>query len=188
MKTLIRLAILLVVSMAGAQAAGIDVRTDHNESVDFTALHTFAWLESDIGYAGSRDPVTALKVQRAIHDEVVLQLGKKGFVEVEETDEPDFFVSYHVVVTHEDVPQEKGKLPIIDSSVGTVDSFHIYNKDMLTPDASIRHGTLLLLFIDPETRKVIWQGISEGSATSPAEALKKSRKTLRKMLDEFPPE
>ena len=74
------------------------VDTETAPAADFSVRHTFAWQESP----ASLEPQTASAddeaVERTIRDTVVEQLSLKGFREVQGA-EPDFLVSFHLVVT-----------------------------------------------------------------------------------------
>jgi hypothetical protein len=50
-----------------------------------------------------------------------------------------------------------------------------------------REGDLILYLLDPKTQRTVWRASSSGSATTPAEALRKVRATYRAMVQKLPP-
>lgn len=50
-----------------------------------------------------------------------------------------------------------------------------------------REGDLILYLLDPKTQRTVWRANSSGSATTPAEALRKARATYRAMVQKLPP-
>lgn len=49
-----------------------------------------------------------------------------------------------------------------------------------------REGDLILYLLDPKTQRTVWRANSSGSATTPAEALRKARATYRAMVQKLP--
>lgn len=49
-----------------------------------------------------------------------------------------------------------------------------------------REGDLILYLLDPKTQRTVWRASSSGSATTPAEALRKARATYRAMVQKLP--
>ena len=53
-----------------------------------------------------------------------------------------------------------------------------------------QQGTLILDFIDPKTKNLIWRGVAEGvvpARTSPEKSEKKINEVVQQMLKKFPP-
>lgn len=50
-----------------------------------------------------------------------------------------------------------------------------------------REGDLILYLLDPKTQRTVWRASSSGSATTPAEAMRKVRATYRAMVQKLPP-
>lgn len=50
-----------------------------------------------------------------------------------------------------------------------------------------REGDLILYLLDPKTQRTVWRASSSGSASTPAEALRKARATYRAMVQQLPP-
>jgi hypothetical protein len=54
------------------------------------------------------------------------------------------------------------------------------------PIGTGREGDLILYLLDPKTQRTIWRASSSGSATTPAEALRKARATYHEMARKLP--
>jgi hypothetical protein len=49
-----------------------------------------------------------------------------------------------------------------------------------------REGDLILYLLDPQTKRVIWRASTNGSASTPSEAMRKARRTYSAMIEKLP--
>lgn len=180
------LAVLILLS--SGCASNIEIQTDYNRSADFTALRTFAWQDTAVSSTGAYDPDVAQRIDNIIRRSVVDNLIAKGYRQISDS-EPDFLVSYHVVVTEEEDPflYEERDNVFDTSDFEPGETFKIYREDLRINEGIIRKGTLIVFFLEPASKRLIWQGIAAGTAVSPREALRKSEQAVNEMLERFPP-
>jgi hypothetical protein len=180
------LAVLTAV-IASACASPRRVETEMAPAADFTSRHTFAWQESQASYDPQPASPDVEAVKRTIHDTVVEQLSLKGFKEVQGA-EPDFLVSFHLVVTLMTEPELCVRRHVIFNYPGApppLKDVEVCDADPLVPGSTLRQGTLVVFVVDPETRNLLWQGAVVGADVS-----RRNNESLRaavtQMLQEFP--
>lgn len=180
--------VVAVAVLAAACASDIEIQTDYNRTTDFAALQTFAWQDPGVSTTGSYDPDVARRVEAIIRNRVIENLTAKGYRQVSDR-EPDFLVSYHVVVTEEEDPRlYEERYNVFDSSdLDPGESIQVYREDLRINEGIIRKGTLILFFVEPTSKRLVWQGIAAGTAISPRDALRKSGQAVDEMLEQFPP-
>lgn len=188
-RTTITISALLI----AACAPQIVPQTSYNRATDFSAMHSFAWKESDVVVAGAYDPVVSGRVEAIVRGTVVEDLVKKGYTPSTEAD-ADMLVSYSIIVMNEEQSpnqETRRSVLVVDSSTNIGDAARVIrpgtSEGQLDQPRSYRHGTLIV-FIMSNDGKIIWQGTVEGSAISPREALAKSRKAVQALMAEFPPQ
>jgi hypothetical protein len=165
------------------------VDTETAPAADFSTRHTFAWQES----AASHEPQPASAddeaVERTIRDTVVEQLSLKGFKEVQGAD-PDFLVSFHLVVTLMTEPELCVTRHLIFNYQGAPappNDVEGCESDRMTSAATLRQGTLVVFVVDPRTRNLLWQGAVVGAEVSRSNNTGSLRAAVTRMLQEFPP-
>lgn len=174
--------------LLSACASNIEIQTDYNRNADFAALETFAWQDTAVSSTGAYDPDVAQRVDSIVRRSVVENLTAKGYRQTDDG-EPDFLVSYHVVVTEEEDPilYEERENVFDTSDIEPGEPFKIYREDLRINEGLIRKGTLIVFFLEPDSKRLIWQGIAAGTAISPRDALRKSEQAVDAMLAQFPP-
>jgi len=164
------------------------VDTEVAPAADFTTRHTFAWQESQASYDPQPPEPDVEAVKRAIRDTVVEQLALKGFHEAQNA-EPDFLVSFHLVVTTVMTEPElcSRRHIIFQYSVSTpaLDEIEVCDGTTLNP-RMVRQGTLVVFVVDPTTRNLLWQGAVVGAAVSRRDNVETLRGAVTQMLAEFP--
>jgi hypothetical protein len=127
-------------------------------------------------------------VKRTIRDTVVEQLSLKGFREVADTD-PDFLVSFHLVVTLMTEPQLCIRRHVIFNYPNTpppLRDVEVCEAEPMTRTLTLRQGTLVVFVVDPETRNLLWQGAVVGADVSRRNNAESLRSAVTQMLAEFP--
>jgi hypothetical protein len=54
------------------------------------------------------------------------------------------------------------------------------------PSGAGREGALFLYLVDPKTKRAIWRASTDGSASTPSEAIRKARATYSAMINKLP--
>lgn len=173
--------------------------TQHNRSVDFKQLKTFAWNDNDVAYVGARNEDVRKRVDSMIRSTVVTRLTQKGYTQVPLAD-ADFLVSYHIAVTQEldtMAVQEQSAVTVFNNSNINLDETYtiVYpdrtvggGRNAAPGELTVSKGTLLLFVVDGETKRLMWQGTAVGTAVTAREALSRSRKAIDGLLAKFPPD
>jgi hypothetical protein len=181
-------AALAAVLVSTACTAPRRVETETAPAADFGSRHTFAWQESQAAYDPQPGPPEVEAVKRTIRDTVVEQLSLKGFKEVQGA-EPDFLVSFHLVVTLMTEPALCVRRHVIFNYPGApppLKEVEVCDADPLLPTATLRQGTLVVFVVDPETRNLLWQGAVVGAEVSRRNNTESLRAAVTQMLQEFP--
>ncbi len=158
--------------------ASLEVDHDYDPSVDFSTLHTFGWLPR------SPDPSAQELTVKRIQQAVTVHLQAKGLTPA--TDNPDFLIGMQVSGRTTDagsvgVGASIG-IPIGPASIslGTGRSRH----------REKREGTLVLDFVSPTDRALLWHGSATGTVHpegSPEDQEKRINQAVAEMLEQFPP-
>lgn len=176
------LAALLACGLAACTT--LAVRSDYDETADFSALHTWAWLPGTgpRGDLGSVDPELLDKeVRKAVEQD----LAKKGFV-YQPTGTPDFWVGYHALVTRQKTEKAMneyygyaGGLGYGSGGVRTQRVSEEYEQGNLVLDVSTDAGN-----------RLIWRGAAQSRLMQSAtrdQRIARLHEAVEKILASFPP-
>ncbi len=156
----------------------LDVKFNYNPTTDFTGLQTFAWLP-----VPENAEINKLDVER-IKNAVNSQLQGKGLKMSSQA--PDFFIAMHL--------GKEEKVEVIEWGYSYAPADSYWYKGAWKPgDISIyqyEEGTLILDFVDPKTKEMIWRSVAKAEVR-PEKTVekqeKKINKAIRKILENFPP-
>ena len=150
------------------------VQHDYDPDVDFSSYRTFGWMPKSEDDDGARSMLSGPFLEKRIAKSVVENMAKKGYEKA--SSDPDLLIAYQVNFKKKaDVnggygPGYWGRHPV-----------------------AVRHykeGTLILDFVDPKTRDLVWRGWSVSavySEASPAEEQDNINRAVREILKRFPP-
>ncbi len=178
--------VALVALMACTAPRRVD--TEISPAADFSARRTFAWQESQASYDPQPTPPDVEAVKRTIRDTVVEQLLLKGFREVQGA-EPDFLVSFHLVVTEMTEPELCIRRHVIFEYPGDalpLREIEVCEGAPMPRVRTLRQGTLVVFVVDPTTHSLLWQGAVIGAAVSRRDNVESLRAAVTQMLAEFP--
>lgn len=170
MKTL-KIFFVLLIMFLKISCSTISVNYDYNPTADFSSLKTYNWIP--IPTAANIDRINVDRMRNAVNT----QLEAKG-LEMK-SDNPDFLIATHIA--------KKEKIDI--ESWG-------YNYGYYSPGGSgvstfyYEEGTIILDFVDPKTKDVLWRGTAKGEvddAATPEKKEKRINEAIQKMLENFPP-
>lgn len=155
--------------MLAAPSQAQTVQTDYDRSFNFSALKTFNFAaqrrEPRDPLAG--DSLNSGRIQSAIES----QLTAGGFAK-QAAERPDFVVAYYVAA--------KDKLNVQDYSIGPGRWFG--RRDIRVDQYT--EGTLIVDFIDADTRQLIWRGRASG-AVEMKKLDEKIAKAVEKLVKQF---
>jgi hypothetical protein len=154
------------------------VSYDYNRSLNFTYLMTYDWLPVPKGAI-----ISNLDVER-INNAVNNELEAKGLRST--TSNPDFLIAKHLAT--------KDKLRIENFGYYYDDSIFYYGESYRGYGRlrayQYEEGILILDFVDPKSKKLIWRGSAKGvisDATTPKKRDKLINEAVHKILKNYPP-
>ncbi len=162
----------LTVSAVGC--ATMSVKTDYDRNQQLPSIRTFAWMEHPA------KPVRSPIVQNSLMDKrikraVERELGALGYdVDV---GSPALLMVYHIGL--------EDKIDVSSYGYGYGRYYGRYGGGG-PYIRSYKEGTLILDFVDPETKHLIWRGWAVGAFDDPENAAMYVNKAVRKILMKFP--
>ncbi|GBC63726.1 DUF4136 domain-containing protein [Desulfonema ishimotonii] len=163
--------------------ATVQIRSDYDPDADFSGIGTYAWGEKSRPGGQPESPYDSLTDER-IRQAVDGEMAAKGYRKIS-GENPDFLVYHYVAV-------EKKLM------IETVNHYYGYRSwrwhAHTAPQTVVREysqGTLVLDFVNPRARRLIWRGTAQAVADAgqtPEQRRAKIGEAVRKMLALFPPE
>ena len=164
---------ILCILVFTASCSTISVHYDYDTGADFTRLKTYDWLPIPITVRANE-----LTVKRAI-EAVNRQLKAKGLRMTSVN--PDFLIALH--------GGKQTKLDITDWGY----SYGRHGRFRGGPIIDVyeyEEGTLILDFVDAQSKELIWRGKAQGEIDShptPEKQRKRINEAVSKILENFPP-
>lgn len=166
--------------LLAAGCASLSVDYDYDPGADFSKLRTFGWLPRDSG-APSQE-LAVKRIQRAVN----LQLQAKGLTLA--SDNPDFLIGIQVSGRTKDagsvgVGASIG-IPVGHGGTISLGGGRSRNKER-------REGTLVLDFVSPADRSLLWHGSATGTVhpeAPPEDQENRINQAVAEMLENFPPQ
>ena len=174
---LLFVAAALLPSLAFAQK----IRVDYDHAADFTKYKTYKWVE-----VKDSQKVSQLAAQR-ITNAMEAQLAQEGLTKTD--DNPDVLVDYQVAVT------QKTQLTTYGSGGGPGWGYgprYGYGWGgtgiSTTTSSTIPVGTLVVDFMDPNRKQLVFRGIAEDTLSDkPEKNADKIQKAVKKIFEKYPP-
>jgi hypothetical protein len=183
--------IVVAVAVAGLEAAGIKVKTEHDRNADFASLRSYAWLPTPPYVSQvapeARDPRLAEEaLDEPIRAAVDRVLAGKGFAASADAAEPDVHVVYYAAfglgMNVSVLGEHYGYLtgwgsPLLGTTATT--SVRVLEQGTLVVDILRRDGTV-----------AIWRGTASGAvdrSRTREQRLQTIDTAVRKMFAKFPP-
>ena len=151
--------------------SSIKVSSDYDTHTDFSQYKTFAFYKTGIDKAEISD-LDKRRIMYSIEQELL----EKGMVKSED---PDMLVSIFTKAREQVNIYEPHWSP------------YYYNPYDRTRISKYIEGTLFIDIIDPEGKKLIWQGVGSGFLTKSSKPEKREAniaKFVEEILDDYPPE
>jgi hypothetical protein len=157
--------------------AGISYQYDYDPDANFTGLKTFNWMTVNV-----QEDIHVLNVKR-LKRAVNAELATKGCKMT--TDNPDFLISMHATkenqtdITAWNMPY--GGANLRGGSYMATSQLDVYQYE---------EGTLILDFVDAQSKEVLWRGIAQGEIRNYSNPVKRSDRidgAIQKVLSNFPP-
>lgn len=165
-----------------AGCSSVSVVRDYDTSVDFSALHSFAWEFAEQPKTGNPRIDNDL-IDERVRSAVAAQLSAKGFVSAGR-EAADFRVAYFIDY------KQRLSANTVSFGVGSGGYGRYGGVGYNTAINDYEEGSLTIDIIDPATGKTIWRGIGRRTVyegNSPARMTKVVNGSVAKILAKFPP-
>ena len=165
--------------LLAAGCSSVSVSHDFDSKTDFANLRTYSWITApestseNVQRELQKNSLIESRVKKAVNR----QLAAKGLRET--TQDPDFLVAFHTGVQDKTDVQSWGYgYGYWGMRGGGVSTIHY------------QEGTLILDFIDPKSKNLIWRGVGKkvlSGKTSPEESEKTINTAVEEILKKYPP-
>ncbi len=170
-----------IAALLASGCSSVNTSFDYDNHADFSRLKTFAWIPHE---ASTDAAVQAVLMDNSLFDPrlknaVNADLEAKGYSIT--TADPDFVIAYHTGV------QEKVDVTNWGYTYGPYWGPYGDSMDV----TQYTEETLILDFIDFETKNIIWRGTALEAlpgTRDPEKADKEIQKTVDQLLAKFPPQ
>ena len=164
---------------------GMQVNSDYNADVDFTAFRTFAWAEG----AGTGDAAEVVgelvdaRFRRAVESVMV----SKG-MEQTTSGQPDVFIGYQITL------DDQVSYQTVNSYYGSGWGYRgVYGGQSTSRTTATQYtvGTLVIDVFDARQRELVWRGVGEAKvdaneSRTPAESQERANQVAMQILEDFP--
>ncbi|MGR9087009.1 MAG: DUF4136 domain-containing protein [Gammaproteobacteria bacterium] len=162
-----------------AACSTVSVRTDYDSSISFDRYRTYTLAPSSEKIALSPSS------ERALRDSLRVNLAGRNIKEVSE--DADLHVVRHIstkdkLVVHPSGDRVYRGVPYYYGRYGLWASAPLSYADV----SQYTEGTLILDFIDAETRKLVFRGIGTGTVSDPQTNAERIREAVAKIVEKFP--
>jgi hypothetical protein len=178
--------LLFIVSVTGCSP--IKVGTDYDPTVVFTNLRTYAWMPEVLENPPVQNTILDSRIRLSVERQLTAQGYRKAAPQA-----ADFHMAYHLTA------REIRSLQTDYYDSGYYGGYRQGHRGVgyggmvraETYVTSYQEGTLVLDFVDPQTKKLIWRGTAQGEVdqfVSPEAKQEKLDKAVGLMLGQFPPQ
>ncbi|MBT8120766.1 MAG: DUF4136 domain-containing protein [Gammaproteobacteria bacterium] len=176
--------LVLLATIAISACNSIPVSQDFEQGFDLSGFKTFSWRSNDDNSWGLDNEL----VDRRIRNAIVNTLTSKQYT-LEQTDTPDFFVSYNLVVEQRVTGSNlSGGVSMGRSTRGRSASIGLSTGSQVR---TYERGTLLIDIHDAASNLHVWRGVSAQALpdlTDPERLTAHINATVEAILKQFPPE
>lgn len=179
MKSSSRLIVFCVISLS-LGCSSISVSTDFDDKIDFSKFSTYSWMPSPQtpSQAIQKELASNTLVEGRVKRAVDAQLPAKGLRKT--TEDPDILVAFHTGV--------EDKVDVQSWGYGYGWGWRYGGGGITT--INYQEGTLILDFIDPATKQLMWRGVAKkviSEKTTPEKSEKEISEAVQKILEKYPP-
>jgi hypothetical protein len=171
--------LLLFLTLLNCAASAQKVKVGFDKTVDFSKYHSFSWFQSDT------PPEMTLR-RAAAMAEIESAMKSNGFTVVENGGDLILHAQGGLGAEIGGQHQEP-TLPVPSSPSSSMST--VWSGSPVAAGSYELKGTLVLSFVDPVTKSVVWSGSASTKIDnrSSNEDFERVRKAIRKLLKEFPP-
>lgn len=168
---------ILLLCMA---CSSISVSTDFDDKIDFAKFSTYSWMPSPEtpAQAIQKELASNTLIEGRVKRAVDAQLPAKGLEKTNQ--DADVLVAFHTGV--------EDKVDVQNWGYGYGYGWRYGGGGITT--IQYQEGTLILDFIDPATKQLIWRGVAKkviSERTTPEKSEKDINEAVQKILEKYPP-
>lgn len=156
--------------------SSVSVKHDYDSQADFASLQTFDWMSRPEQVPAMARPLMDKRIKNAVTSRLV----SKG---LRQSSNPDFLIAYHAGV------QDKIDVETWGYSYARRGRFYGWSGTHVDVQ-QYKQGTLVLDFVDAESKELVWRGVATGAVPdnpTPEKMDKKVNEAVAKILEKFPP-
>jgi len=180
MKTIQIILVLFFCNITVSYSKPYDVTFDYDQQINFSDLKTFDWMQ-----VPEKAGISSFVVQR-VKDAVNEQLKAKGFTL--SSSKPDFLIAEHLG------KEDKVQTTDWGYNYGAATRYRrgyggVYGESTVST-YEYMEGSLILDFVNPESKKLIWRGSAKTEVQNmrtPEKSEKVINKIVKAILKKFPP-
>lgn len=178
----VRSFLVLAVALAGC-ASGPKIQTQFDPNAPYPTYKTYAWFATEPGAeqaAAIRDP----NVRKLIVGALDREMSRKGLTRVTPDENPSFYVT---VIGW---GQQRVEVTPYGYGYGGAYMYGGYGGGYVVPSASVQQytdGTLVLDFVDAQSKKLVWRGTANDTISNPAAIGQVIDDVAQKLLAAYPP-
>ncbi len=182
---MIRIVAGLLLFLVGG-CSQVQTSSEIDSGTDFSSLQTFSWL-TEVEQVTEDVRLNDPRLQETIRSAVEKSLSEKGYVQVDNS-QADFLVVWFGAI------EKKIKKENIDHfyapyGYGTLFRDPVLNTEAPRTILEYEEGTLIIDFLDPKSRRLLWRGSGSGRLVEdqPEQtALHNLNRSVMKILKPFP--
>ena len=177
MKTVWIMGMLLCVALMCGCATVYDVAYDYDKRIDFSSLKSYDWMRAPDAAAANELVLDRIK------NATDYELEVKGLVKANST--PDFRIVPHIST------QEKIEVDNCGYRYGPREYYWGgYRRPGSVATYVYEEGSLILDFVDPETKHLVWRGSAKADidyVDTPEKNWELIKKAVNEIMKKFPP-
>lgn len=173
-----RVAVLIAITavIALSTCSPISVSRDYDSETDFSRYKTFRWVKQEPNVPVARRAEHSL-LEKRVKGAVDAELTAKGYRRAG-AGRADFLVAWHIGAENKVNVERYGyRYGPRGRWYGTNVHVHHY-----------KEGTLIIDFIDPDEKVLVWRGTAVGSMRYFTKGEHEVQSSVRELLEKFPPE
>jgi len=178
--------ILVFVGCLLPGCAGIGPIETSGDTAALPPIRTFHIFEEQFVFATEVSDERRKHVARELREAAVSALKERGYREASDADVLVTLGAISRPTLSTESESSGGLLHPVDTSVLDAGRPPGVPESEIKPSGAGREGDLILYLLDPKTHRALWRASASGSATTPAEALRKARKTYAAMVAKLP--
>jgi hypothetical protein len=182
-----QLSILVFVAWLLPGCATVGPIETSGDPASLPPFKTFHVYEEQFVFATEISAEQRAQVAKELRQAAVSALNGRGYKEV--AADADVLVTLGALsrpTLSDESESSSSRLHPVDTSVLDTSRPPGVPESEMTPSGAGREGDLILYLLDPKTHRALWRASSNGSATTPAEALRRARATYAAMVEQLP--